>query len=34
MSTLNASNNKVSVAYGNFKSGYPVRCIKDKETVK
>lgn len=31
MSTLNASNNKITVAYGNFKSGYPVRCIKDAE---
>lgn len=31
MSTYNASNNKVTVAYGNFKSGYPVRCIKDAE---
>ncbi len=31
MSTLNATNNKVSVAYGNFKSGYPVRCIKNAE---
>ncbi len=31
MSTLNASNNKVSVAYGNFKSGYSVRCIKNAE---
>ncbi|MDE6865101.1 MAG: fibrobacter succinogenes major paralogous domain-containing protein, partial [Alistipes sp.] len=29
MSTLNASNNKVTVAYGNFKSGYSVRCIKN-----
>ena len=31
MSTYNAKNNKVSVAYGNFKSGYSVRCIKDAE---
>lgn len=31
MSTLNASNSKVSVAYGNFKSGYSVRCIKDAD---
>lgn len=31
MSTLNASNKKVTVAYGNFKSGYSVRCIKDLE---
>lgn len=31
MSTYNASNNKVTVAYGNFKSGYSVRCIKDVE---
>ncbi len=30
MSTYNAKNNKVSVAYGNFQSGYSVRCIKDK----
>lgn len=31
MSTYNASNNKITVAYGNFKSGYAVRCIKDAE---
>ncbi len=31
MSTYNAKNNKVSVAYGNFKSGYSVRCIKNAE---
>lgn len=31
MSTYNATNNKVTVAYGNFKSGYSVRCIKDKD---
>ncbi len=31
MSTYNASNEKVTVAYGNFKSGYSVRCIKDAD---
>ncbi len=31
MSTYNASNNKVSVAYGNFKAGYSVRCIKNAD---
>ncbi len=31
MSLLNASNEKVSVAYGNFKSGYSLRCVKDKQ---
>ncbi|MDE7450864.1 MAG: fibrobacter succinogenes major paralogous domain-containing protein, partial [Alistipes sp.] len=31
MSTYNASNNKVSIAYGNFKSGYSVRCIKNAD---
>lgn len=31
MSTYNAKNNKLSVAYGNFKSGYSVRCIKNAE---
>lgn len=30
MSTVNASNNKVSVAYGNAPSGYSVRCVKNK----
>lgn len=31
MSTVNATNNKVTVAYGNYKSGYSVRCIKNEE---
>lgn len=31
MSTYNATNNKVTVAYGNFKSGYSVRCIKNAD---
>ncbi len=31
MSTYNASNNKVSVAYGNGASGYSVRCVKDRQ---
>lgn len=30
MSTYNASNKKVSVAYGNGLSGYSVRCVKNK----
>lgn len=30
MSTFNASNNKVTVAYGNAASGFSVRCVKDK----
>lgn len=30
MSTINKSNNKVTVAFGNFKSGYSVRCVKNK----
>ncbi|MDE6624723.1 MAG: fimbrillin family protein [Alistipes sp.] len=30
MSTYNASNEKVAVAYGNVKSGYSVRCVKNK----
>lgn len=30
MSTYNATNNKVSVAYGGGLSGYSVRCVKDK----
>lgn len=30
MSTYNASNEKVTVAYGNVKSGYSVRCVKNK----
>lgn len=30
MSTINASNNKVHVAYGNFLSGASVRCVKNK----
>ncbi len=31
MPTWNASNEKVSVAYGNFLSGASLRCVKDKE---
>ena len=31
MSTYNASNKKVTVAYANYMSGYSVRCVKDKE---
>lgn len=30
MSTVNKTNNKVSVAYGNFLSGLSVRCVKNK----
>ena len=31
MSTWNASNKKITVAYANYLSGYSVRCVKDKE---
>ena len=31
MSTYNASNKKVTVAYGNYLSGYSVRCIKNAD---
>ncbi len=30
MSTYNATNEKLTVAYGNFLSGASVRCVKDK----
>ena len=30
MSTYNASNKKVTVAYANYKSGYSVRCVKNR----
>ena len=30
MPTYNASNEKVTVAYGNFLSGVSVRCVKNK----
>lgn len=31
MSLYNASNEKITVAYGNYKSGYSLRCVKDKQ---
>lgn len=30
MSTYNAANKKITVAYANYMSGYSVRCVKDK----